>query len=139
MQPEPEYGPRLSNEEYESRILDLYRNLPPMPSADQDREVRRQELDLAIDHRLGQNFPADRRSALWAAQQSIEKKRLRLGMKYLLRRLTTAFFSRNAQSLAGYAAEEYAKVLSPEELKRFLDLKEGEPPVLPVDIQHAHK
>ncbi|PYP84038.1 MAG: hypothetical protein DMG65_23145 [Candidatus Angelobacter sp. Gp1-AA117] len=60
-------------------------------------------------------------------------------MKYLLRRLTTAFFSRNAQSLAGYAAEEYAKVLSPEELKRFLDLKEGEPPVLPVDIQHAHK
>ena len=139
MQPEPEYGPRLSNDEYESRILDLYRNLPPMPSADQDREVRRQELDLAIDHRLGQNFPADRRSALWAAQQSIEKKRLRLGMKYLLRRLTTAFFSRNAQSLAGYAAEEYAKVLSPEELKRFLDLKEGEPPVLPVDIQHAHK
>ena len=161
MQPEPEYGPRLSNEEYESRILDLYRNLPPMPSADQDREVRRQELDLGprmcfeslqqalddvahvaiqvFDHRLGQNFPADRRSALWAAQQSIEKKRLRLGMKYLLRRLTTAFFSRNAQSLAGYAAEEYAKVLSPEELKRFLDLKEGEPPVLPVDIQHAHK
>lgn len=139
MQPESEYGPRLSNEEYERRILDLYRNLPPMPSADQDRKVRRQELGLAIDHRLGRNFPEDRRSALWAVQQSIEKKRLRLGMKYLLRRLTTAFLSRNAQSLAGYAAEEYAKVLSREELRRFLDLKEGERPVLPVDIQHAHK
>lgn len=139
MQSEPEYGPRLSTEEYESRILDLYRNLPPMPSADQDREVRRQELELMIDHRLGRNFPEDRRSALWAAQQSIEKKRLRLGVKYLLRRFTTAFFARNAQSLAGYAAEEYAKVLSPEELRRFLNLKEGDRPILPVDIQHAHK
>ena len=138
MQREPEYGPRLSDEEYERRILSLYRSLPSLPSPDQDREVRRQELNLAIDHRLGRNFPEERRSALWAAQERIEKKRLRLGMKYLLRQLAAMFFARHAQSLAGYAAEEYAKVLSPEELKRFLDLKENESPALPLDIEHLH-
>jgi hypothetical protein len=139
MQREPEYGQRMSDDEYERRILSLYCSLPPLPSPDQDRDVRRQELDLAIDHRLGRNFPEERRSALWAVQQRVEKKRLRLGMKYLLRRLTARFFARDAQSLAGYAAEEYAKVLSPEELKRFLDLKNDEPPALPVDIAHLHK
>lgn len=139
MRLEPQYGPRLSNEEYDRRILSLYRSLPPLPSHDQDTEARRQELNLAIDHRLGRGFPEERRSALWAVQQRIEKKRLRLGMKYLLRRLIARFFARDAQSLAGYAAEEYAKVLSPGELNLFLDLKEGEPPALPVDIEHFHK
>ena len=139
MQQEPEYGQRTSDDEYERRILDLYRSLPPLPSPDQDRDVRRQELDLAIDHRLGRNFPAERRAALWAVQQRVEKKRLRLGMKYLLRRLKARLFTHDAQSLAGYVSEEYGKVLSPEELNRFLDLKNDEPPALPVDIAHLHK
>ena len=139
MQLEPEYGSRLTDEEYERRILSLYRSLPPTPSPDQDRTVRQQELNLAIDHRLGRGFPEERRSALWAVQHRIEKKRLRLGMKYLLRRFVAGFFASDARSLAGYAAEEYAKVLSPGELKRFLDLKEGERPALPVDIEHLHK
>ena len=139
MQPEPEYGPRLSDKEYEMRILGLYRSLPPLPSADQDREVRRQELNLAIDHRLGRAFPEERRSALWAVQQRIEKKRLRLGVKYLLRRFVRRLLSRDAQALAGYATEEYATVLSPEELKRFLDLRDGQPPALPVDTPHFSK
>src|SRR5215470_11283353 len=69
MQRESEYGPRLTDEEYEKRIISLYRDLPPLPSPDQDREVRRQELNLAIDHRLGRDFPEERRSALWTAQQ----------------------------------------------------------------------
>ena len=136
MQRESDYGPRLSTDEYEQRILSLYRSLPAMPSRDQDREVRRMELDLAIDHRLGRHFPEERRSALWAAQERVEKKRLRLGLKYLLRRLAAGLFAHDAQSLAGFAAEEYGKVLSPEELRRFLDLKEGERPALPVDIEH---
>jgi len=131
-----EYGARLSDQEYERQILGLYRNLPPMPSPAQDTETRRQELNLAIDHRLGRAFPEERRSALWAAQQRVEKKRLRLAMKYLLHRLVTRLLARDAQSLAGYAAEEYAKVLSPEELRRFLHLKEGQPPSLPIDIEH---
>ncbi len=121
------------------RILGLYRSLPPLPSVDQDREVRRQELNLVIDHRLGRAFPEERRAALWAVQQRIEKKRLRLGMKYLLRRFANRLLARDAQALAGYAADEYATVLSPEELKRFLDLRDGQPPVLPIDTEHFYK
>src|SRR4029077_16051268 len=139
MQPQPEYGPRLSDEEYETRILSLYRSLPPMPSSDQDREARRQELNLAIDHRLGRDFPEERRSLLWAAQRRIEKKRLRLAMKYLLRRFLARLLARDAQALAGYAAEEYGKVLSAEELRRFLVLEKYDTPALPIDIKHLNE
>jgi hypothetical protein len=139
MQSELDYGPRLTDAEYEKQIINLYRGLPPMPSPEQDRETRWRELNLAIDHRLGCNFPEERRSALWAAQQRVEKKRLRLAMKHLLHRVVTQLLARDAQSLVGYVAEEYAKVLSPEELRRFLDVKEGEAPSLPIDIEHLHK
>jgi hypothetical protein len=139
MELKPKHGSRLTDEEYERRILSLYGSLPSLPSPGQDREVRRQELNLAIDHRLGRGFPDKRRSALWTVQQRIEKNRLRLGVKYLLRGLVARFFASDAHSLARYAAEEYATVLSPGELKCFLDLKEGETPALPVDIEHFHK
>jgi hypothetical protein len=80
MQEDLTHGPRLTDEEYEKRIIELHRDLPPMPTKDQDREVRRLELDLAIDHRLGRDFPRERRDALWAVQQRVEKKRVRLGV-----------------------------------------------------------
>lgn len=139
MQSELEYGPRLTDAEYEKQIVSLYRSLPPMPSPEQDQKTRQQELNLAIDHRLGRGFPEERRAALWAVQQRIEKKRLSLAAKYLLRRFVSGLLIRHAQSLAGYAAAEYAKVLSPEEVRRFLDLKQGERPTLPVDIDHFQK
>lgn len=136
---EPQFGPRLSNEEYNRRILALYHDLPPLPSPDQDRDARWQELNLAIDYRLGSAFPEDRRLALWAVQQRVEKKRLRLAAKYLLRRFVARILARHAQELAGYAAEEFAKVLSPQELRSFLDLRENELPALPVDLEHLRR
>jgi len=136
---EPQFGPRLSEEEYRRRILALYRDLPPLPSADQDRDARWQELNLAVDYRLGRSFPEERRQALWAVQQRIEKKRLRLAAKYLFRRFVSRILARHAQELAGYAAEEFAKVLSPHELRRFLDLRENEPPALPIDFEHLRR
>lgn len=128
------HGPRLTDEEYERRIMELHRALPPMPTKNQDEEVRRRELDLVIDHRLGQDFPKERRLALWSIQQQVERKRLRLGLKYLLRKLFTKSFVHQAQGLAGFMVDEYAKVLTKAELETFFDLKEGERPALPVDI-----
>jgi hypothetical protein len=136
---ESQFGPRLSEEEYRRGILALYRDLPPLPSPDQDTDTRWQELNLAVDYRLGRAFPQERRLALWAVQQRIEKKRLRLAAKYLLRRFVSRILARHAQELAGYAAEEFAKVLSPQELRRFLDLKENEPPALPIDLEHLRR
>ena len=139
MRSELNYGPRLTDDEYERRIIDLYRGLPPMPTKDQDREVRRQELELAIDHRLGRDFPRERREALWGAKERVEKKRLRLGVKFLIKRLFAKNVNKQAQGLAEYMVDEYAKVLNAAELESFFGLKKGERPALPIDIDELKK
>lgn len=133
------YGPRLTDDEYERRIVELHRSLPPLPTADQDREARRQTLDLAIDHRLGRDFPRDRRDALWVAKERVEKRRLRFGLKVLFKRLFAKSIAREAQGLAGCMVDEYAKVLSKAELERFFGLKEGQSPALPIDRDEPMK
>lgn len=133
------HGPRLTDDEYERRIIELHRGLPPMPTKAEDEEVRRRELEFSIDHRLGRDFPRERRDALWTVQQRIERKRLRLGFKHLLRRLFGQPLVRDAQRLAGYAVDEYAKVLSGPELERFLGIPEGERPALPIDTDQLGK
>lgn len=128
------YGPRLTDDEYERKIVELHRGLPPMPTKEQDRELRRRELELAIDHRLGRDFPPERREALWAIKQRMEKQRLRLGLKFLLKKLFGKSIAEDAQGLVGYMVDEYGKVLSKSELKNFFNLKEGERPTLPIDV-----
>ena len=139
MQRDLDYGPRLTDAEYERRILELHRGRPPMPTKDQDREARRRELDLAIDHRLGRDFPRERRDALWAAKERVERKRLRLGLKFLLKRAFGRDVAGSAQGLAGFMVDEYAKVLSEAEVERFFGLRKGERPVLPIDTGDAEQ
>src|ERR1700751_5032781 len=91
------YGPRLTDDEYETKIVQLHRGLPPMPTKEQDRELRRRELELAIDHRRGCDFPPERREALWAIKQRMEKQRLRLGLKFLLKKLFGKSIAEDAQ------------------------------------------
>lgn len=133
------YGRRLTDAEYERKIIELHRGLPPMPTKAQDQEVRRAELNLAIDHRLGRDFPPERREALWAIQQRVEKRRLRLGLKYFLRRILARKLARDVHGLAGYMVDEYGKVLNGAELESFFGLKHGERPELPIDIDQLKK
>ncbi|MCU0603518.1 MAG: hypothetical protein MUC33_12740 [Desulfobacterales bacterium] len=128
------HGPRLTDEEYEKRIIELHRGLPPMPTEEQDRQVRRMALDLSIDHRLGRDFPQERRELLWAIQQRVEKRRLWLALKYPFRRLFAKSLARGAQGLAGYLVDEYAGVLTQAEIKSFFGLEEGQRPALPIDM-----
>jgi hypothetical protein len=139
MQMELNYGPRLSDDEYEKRIIELHRGLPLMPTKDQDREVRRRELELAIDHRLGRDFPRERREALWAIKERVEKRRLWLGVKFLVKKLFARNINREAQGLAAYMVDEYAKVLTKDEVRSYFDLKEGERPTLPIDRDQGSK
>lgn len=71
----PEHGAKLSAEEYERRIVALHADGPAMPGREEDLRLRRAEFDLAIDHRLGVAFPVERRERLWAAQQSVDRRR----------------------------------------------------------------
>jgi hypothetical protein len=139
MHEELKYGPRLSDEEYEKRVIALHRVLPPMPSKEQERQLRQAELNLAIDHRLGCDFPQARRDALWAIHQKVEKKRLWLALKYPLRRFFAKKLALDAQGLAGYLVDEYAKVLTEDELRAFFSLEEGQKPVLPIDLNQLKK
>jgi hypothetical protein len=130
------YGPRLADEEYDKQIIELHRNLPPVSSREQDQKIRRQELELAIYHRLGRDFPSSKREALWAINQKVDKKRIRLIFKYMLRRFFTHSLAREAQGLAGYLVHEYANVLSRKELESFFGTEEARHPSLPIDLEH---
>lgn len=131
--PELGHGPRLGDREYERRVVRLHEGLPPVPSREQDREVRRAELDLAIDHRLGRDFPADRRLALWRVAEEADRRRLRLIGRHLVGRL----FGRRrnpaaANALAAAMVERFGEVLDERELASFFG-EERHAPTLPVD------
>ena len=134
----PDYGTRLTDDEYERRMVELYRGMSPMPTAEEERVLRRRALDLAIDHRLGRDFPQTRREALWAASERVESKRIRLGLKYMLGMLLWPVRRSHAEALTKALTAEYSKVLSQPELRQFLGLKKGQRPALPVDpVAHA--
>jgi len=134
-----DHGQRLTLEEYQRKITELYAKPSPASSEAEERAIRRQELELNIDHRLGCRFPKERRDALWAIQEQVEKRRFRLVFKYFFRRLFAKWLARDAQQLANFLVEEYAKVLTPEELQAFFGLSPGETPVLPIDTDQLDK
>lgn len=134
-----DYGPRLTQAEYQKAITDLYRNPPSVSTEEWERTVHRQELNLTIDHRLGRNFPQERRDALWSIEEKVEKRRFRLAFKYLLRRLFAKQIVRDVQGLAGFLVDEYAKVLTPAEFQQYFGLLPGERPVLPIDEELLKK
>jgi hypothetical protein len=133
------HGPYLSDREYDRKIIELRSTLPSSPTKEQDRRARRLELDLDIDHRLGMAFPAERREALWAIQEKVEKKRLRLAFKYILRKVFGRWFIKDVRRLTGFMVDEYAKTLTADELERFFDFKEGRRSSLPIDINQLKK
>jgi hypothetical protein len=132
-------GPRLTDEEYQKKIIETITKLPPAPTRKQQRQLRRQELELAIDHRLGRDFPHAKREALWIIQQRVEKKRLRLIFKYLLRKVFARSLEREAQGLAGYLVDEYALVLNQAELESFFGVAEVRSPTLPINMDQLKK
>ena len=130
------YGRRLTDREYQAAIAHLYSDAPPMPSKDEDRELRRREFALVIDHRLGLDFPKDLRQELWSIQQELEKKRLKLAALSVLGRLPFGALAGKAHSVAQFMVDEYAKVIGREDAEQFFGLAPGEPASLPVDSGH---
>lgn len=126
------FGPRLSDAEYQRRIAELYA-LPNDGSDEADQALRRKELDLRVDHRLGCYFPKERRAALWQVQQRVEKKRLSLAFRHFMRQMLNKLLVHDTQRLARFAADEFAQVLSRSELERFLGVSDASNPQLPID------
>lgn len=129
MAPAFNHGRRLTRNEYQKAIVALHSRVPPLPSGDRDTGVRKAELNLAIDYRLGVDFPPDRREALWKVQQHIEKRRVRLALWHLLPRFSGRRVEQDANLLASHVARYFANVLSRDELAAFLgDEVDGDAP-----------
>ena len=114
-----DHGRRLTQREYEQAIVGLYTSQPPAPGRAGDANVRRRELDLTIDHRLGIDFPPDRRDALWRIQQRIERKRLKLAASWLASLVMPRVLDKRANRVAQFVLREYAQVLTPEEMQAY--------------------
>jgi hypothetical protein len=65
-------------------------------------------------------FPRERRDALWAVHERVRRRRGQLLLWHLVKRLVPGMLARRANRLSGYLAQEYAKVLTAEELAQFL-------------------
>ena len=125
------YRRRLSGEEYDRRVVKLHRHAPPMPSKEEDIEIRRRELNLSIDYRLGIDFPLHKREALWEIMQQVEKRRLWLGFKHGLRLLLfresiPKELRRGTDAMAAVMVKEFSSVLNERELYSFFELEPGE-------------
>lgn len=111
-----DFGPKLSRDEYERRIVALHEGAPPLPDKDAERRTRRGELDLLIDYRLGQRFPDSRREALWQAQERLDKRRVWHLLAGILAHPTDP-----SAAVARAQVRGFAKVLTREELRALLD------------------
>lgn len=115
------YGPRLSFREYEQRMIALHDD-SRWSGPRGDAMIRRQELELSIDHKLGLNFPKDRRDALWKAQQRVHRRHVPVLLTSILGK---AFGSKKPldEALARLVQREYGRVLEPDELTALLDIE----------------
>ena len=108
------HGRRLRYDEYARALVALQGQHLALD------EMRYGELMANIDHRLGVDFPAQRRAALWEAAQRVEEQRLRLAsggrMMTLCCRVAAPwiFFK-----LSQHVLNEYGKVLVPDEMRLF--------------------
>ena len=112
------YGPRISDTEYDRRVVALHASAAGR-GKDRDRELRRAELNIALDHRLGQDFPADRRRTLWEAHERAERRRRHLALRFLLGLMRTRSIEGATDGLARDLVSAYAQVLTPAELQAF--------------------
>lgn len=119
------YGPRISDDEYDRRVVALNTSVD-QHGKDRDRELRRAELNLALDHRLGQDFPADRRRMLWEAHERTERRRRRLALRSVLGLMRTRSIEGAMDGLARELVRAYAKVLTRAELEAFFGNASGD-------------
>jgi hypothetical protein len=78
------------------------------------------EFDLAIDYRLGRNFPRERRRMLHAIRERFDNERSRLVHLLSAGRVDEDAFRQRLQVLVDAMAARYADVLMPQEYGEFI-------------------
>jgi hypothetical protein len=132
-----EHGPRLGEEEYAKLVVALHSDLPPVPSRKMREAVRRRELDLTIDHRLGQAFPCERRERLWEIQRNVNRRRWRIGLGLVAHVIVGGPKVAEADRLSEWVVDQYRQELSEPELEAYLGAETVAHPTLPTIDDHA--
>lgn len=110
------YGPTISQEQLDARVLALHNNAPPVPTPQQDRRIRYGELNAMIDHKLGVDFPRARREDLWDVQQRLDRKRLLHVLKGFVTNPLSPSDALDKPKIRGFA-----QVLNENELQAFFE------------------
>lgn len=115
------YGQKLDAREYQRRVLELYERPGQLLTGRQQTMLRRRELELTIDHKLGVDFPLERREALWKAQQRLHRRHVPVLLLWLVGK---AFGSKKSVEEPMYelVLREYGRVLSSSELSAMVDI-----------------
>lgn len=133
VKPAFDHGPRLTLREYERAIVDLHSGAAPEGRRGDEERIKRRELDLTIDFRLGTRFPAHRRAKLWRTQQLINKKHARFAASWVADFLMQHLLHRRANIIARFVVDQYAKVLTGDELEAYFGADEVRRPSLPLN------
>lgn len=115
------YGPTITQQQLDARVLALHNNAPPVPTPHQDLQIRYGELNAMIDHKLGTQFPQDRRTALWTVQRSLDRKRL----MHVLKGFVTHPL-RPSEALTKPQVKGFSQVLNDDELQAFFECSPSE-------------
>jgi len=110
-------GPKLTRDEYESRVMELHASGAAMPTETQEAAIRRAELDLLIDYKLGTELSQQRRDALWREQVGLDR--------HLPWRVLVGFLrnpSHPSDGIAKAQVRAFSKVLTPGELCALFEL-----------------
>ena len=129
-----DHGPRLTLDEFQGRVAALQETIEPDASHADYRRLEREEFDLTVDHRLGADFPAERREALWIVHDRMRRRPLRTLWWALKRRLRPGAVRDQAHTLAQEVIDAYGTVLDQDELTMWFGEDEVAHPDLPVDI-----
>jgi hypothetical protein len=105
----------MDRQDYEQRIAKLYSTSSAMPDRHEDLLIRRSELDLLIDYKLGESFPAERRDQMWEVKQRLD----RWHWWYVVKGFVTSPTDPGA-ALARAHRASFIRVLSARELQQFL-------------------
>src|SRR5262245_13756500 len=131
------YGRRLSAEEYDERAVRIHdRAFADLPSAspeDLDRRLRRLAFDLAIDRRIGVDFPRDAREKLIGVRERVDEERRSLTGRMLRREISREEFAEGLQKAVEVLVADLRAELSPDEVKDLLGVPTLAAAALPLD------
>lgn len=114
-----DHGPRISKREFERHITKLYEKTPSNLNREEQFSLMQKELDLIIDHRLGINFPIERREKLWRIRRKTESS-IAKNILFLFSRSLLKF---RTAGIADKLLKDYREVLSKKEFNAFFDIK----------------